>query len=340
MKKILFIILCTTIFSCNSSKDIIKGNTNRDADSTKTNTYVVEYDFQTGVYKSNNMPLRVNNPVVYKITNVNRLAYEVSVKSKDSILADSNWSQQNLLDQIKAQDQLASLVHTRLNVDASLGHPIPKTIFSDDFHKDVKPEQIKAFNEDLKKVNDSQKIIEDMAMLYVKRSQIEFKITAKNNDLYFQREILDTVRDIGEKAQLETQMLRLNNEIVELTEQRKAVIDDIDKKTSALVKYQSTNVRLDAYRENLAKLRTSFTKLRSYYNNLLEIQVHNNKLHEAGRNPILTHQKFEQLYKIKLDSLPDRLSLYENSYRVFSELYSEFNLDYTTIINSMDLSDI
>ena len=39
----------------------------------KTNTYVIEYDFKSGYFKKNNQRIIVNSPVVFKISNINRL---------------------------------------------------------------------------------------------------------------------------------------------------------------------------------------------------------------------------------------------------------------------------
>lgn len=48
-----------------------------------TNTYVVEYDFREGVYTRNRLRAKVNRPMVFKITNINRLAYDIRVSAKD-----------------------------------------------------------------------------------------------------------------------------------------------------------------------------------------------------------------------------------------------------------------
>ena len=80
----------------------------------KTNTYVIEYDFKSGYFKKNNQRIIVNSPVVFKITNINRLAYDVTVKAKDSVIGMSemegayemfkNEQIKKLEDQIKTSD--------------------------------------------------------------------------------------------------------------------------------------------------------------------------------------------------------------------------------------------
>jgi len=63
---------------------------NRKMGKRRTNTYVIEYDFKSGYFKKNNQKIIVNSPVVFKIVNINRLAYEVRVKAKDSVIGVSN----------------------------------------------------------------------------------------------------------------------------------------------------------------------------------------------------------------------------------------------------------
>lgn len=63
---------------------------NRKMGKGRTNTYVIEYDFKSGYFKKNNQKIIVNSPVIFKIVNINRLAYEVRVKAKDSVIGVSN----------------------------------------------------------------------------------------------------------------------------------------------------------------------------------------------------------------------------------------------------------
>lgn len=59
-------------------------------DSLRTHTYEVIYDFKTGLYQRNNVKLLVDVPVIYKIVNINRMAYDVTISSKDTILAETS----------------------------------------------------------------------------------------------------------------------------------------------------------------------------------------------------------------------------------------------------------
>ncbi|WP_159799131.1 hypothetical protein [Flavobacterium sp. MK4S-17] len=99
--KLFFLVLGLFILTgCSLTKDAaqLMENNQDEADSKApqnvgvtelTNNYVVEYDFKQGLYKKNNINPKVDNPVVYKISNINRYAYEIKVKLKDSVLAYS-----------------------------------------------------------------------------------------------------------------------------------------------------------------------------------------------------------------------------------------------------------
>src|SRR5690606_5271366 len=74
----------------NANTTIKSTKINRGVDTTRTNTYVIEYDFRTGLYDNKNLKIKVNNPGVFKIKNINRLAYKVEVTGADSVIGYSD----------------------------------------------------------------------------------------------------------------------------------------------------------------------------------------------------------------------------------------------------------
>jgi hypothetical protein len=89
MKKLatIYCILSAIAFSFSQETS---DSINRKMGKGRTNTYVIEYDFKSGYFKKNNQKIIVNSPVIFKIVNINRLAYEVRVKAKDSVIGVSN----------------------------------------------------------------------------------------------------------------------------------------------------------------------------------------------------------------------------------------------------------
>ncbi len=74
-------------------------------------TYVIEYDFQTGLFPNRKkLKPRVDVPVVFKITNINRLAYTVKIESKDSVIGFSDLSGMEMLLTKKEVDEIVENV--------------------------------------------------------------------------------------------------------------------------------------------------------------------------------------------------------------------------------------
>lgn len=68
-----------------SKSDLLKNNIDT------TETYLVIYDFKKGEYIKGLIKPRVDRPVVYKIININRLAFDVEVNTSDDIVAETDW---------------------------------------------------------------------------------------------------------------------------------------------------------------------------------------------------------------------------------------------------------
>ena len=84
MRTILYLV--TLLFL---SLNFYSQETSKKIDTTKT--YVVEYDFKTGKYVKALVKPKVDRPIIYKIKNINRLAFDVQVNSKDVVVAETDW---------------------------------------------------------------------------------------------------------------------------------------------------------------------------------------------------------------------------------------------------------
>lgn len=107
-------------YKLKNKKDVIKNSKyNRGVDTTKYNTFIIEYDFKTGVYNSNNLKPTVGEPVIFKIVNINRLAYEVEIKAKDSVITGDLYIINKLLEEMPSSP-LADSSNKKVNVDQEL----------------------------------------------------------------------------------------------------------------------------------------------------------------------------------------------------------------------------
>ena len=133
-----FLIAIAFSFSQETSDSI-----NRKMGKRRTNTYVIEYDFKSGYFKKNNQKIIVNSPVIFKIVNINRLAYEVRVKAKDSVIGVSNMEG---LTELFKKEQIENLEKQINTSDINKSNIQPYTaVVVDDFKGTVKE------NKELKK---------------------------------------------------------------------------------------------------------------------------------------------------------------------------------------------
>ncbi|GAA6764659.1 hypothetical protein AAFH68_05910 [Flavobacterium sp. CGRL1] len=110
---------------------------NKGANKDLTDNYVVEYDFKTGLYTQNTLKPKVHYPVVYRIKNINRFAYKIEVKSKDSILAFS-FSLDDLPKEIFVGQKKEEQATAGSNTDSTSPKPAMQITTND--VKDVKNE--------------------------------------------------------------------------------------------------------------------------------------------------------------------------------------------------------
>lgn len=81
-----FLYLLTLLFF---SLNFYAQKSNKNIDTTKN--YFVIYDFKKGEYEKIVEKPRVDRPIVYKVININRLAFDVQVNSKDVVVAETDW---------------------------------------------------------------------------------------------------------------------------------------------------------------------------------------------------------------------------------------------------------
>ncbi len=118
--------------ACKRKNNIDKQTSvNRKVNQCNTNTYVVEYDFQTGLYKQNQLKPHVNTPIVFKVVNVNRLAYQVKVTAKDSAIGYSDLS--GMYEQLKKEE--VDIIKQASEKEPSLSTTIPLLLNSHDLKK-------------------------------------------------------------------------------------------------------------------------------------------------------------------------------------------------------------
>lgn len=279
---------------------------NRNVDSTMTNTYMVEYDFQSGFYDSNNLKPEVGKPITYKIKNINRIAYEVIVKTRDSILSQSFVDSEliKFIETLKKDEEDA-------NVAEELDPEISLEVNENEMLNDGAP----------KDGLEAIKIIQESAKLSSEIGQIKAKIKFLKEE----EQKADSINPLDQK---------LSDKKDELTLKIKELNSIIEKNSD----YE--NIIQDYLRENNLFYQ-NFSELRVTFEEILRSKHISRELATIANNPNLTYHKYKEEYSERLNKilplLPDLID-YNNQ---FKYKYSEFLLNYKNLKSYLsNLNDI
>jgi len=146
-------------------------------DSTKS----VIYDFSKKEYTNSNVIPIVGQPLVLKIKNINRLAYDVSIKSSDVAIVDENFN-----DEIKTAVRAYNEIPEKLLPidEKKISSPIIKKSEEETTKEKVNEENIKNLNQS---ILDNNKSINDLRIK---------EITFENELLKLEKDIIDLKNDI------------------------------------------------------------------------------------------------------------------------------------------------
>lgn len=329
MKKILLITFSLILGSCGTNKDF-NSIVNRGVDSTKANTYIVEYDFLKGRYDKNKLKAKVGHPIVYKIKNINQLAYEVKVTIRDSVISKSSWDN-DLSTILKEFRELP----TPQEIEQQKAVSIPGS----DVMAELGGEGV---NDEVKNIIDSIDRREGLNKI-ITQTSVELS-KAKDNLALIEMEIQ---KSLDNKEDLEA-----NKNLNELTPKKSELEKEIQDKLTELQKIeeQLTNINevfkdqesyFVEYIEQKEKFEKTFYELQAIYNDLLEVNYSALRVAELSFHPFLTETEFQLLYKQDLNPMalqfPNLLLQNKN----FGNVYRELNYLYTNLKgNKKNLNDV
>lgn len=153
MKKLVFFFIVFVVFCLDGfaqpKSDKTSANSKKEKDTSidrKIRTYVVEYDFKTGLFPyGRKIKPRVDVPLVFRIKNINRLAYTIDIQSKDSVIGFSDLSGLELL----LEEKEAKKIEENLKKSGSISIVPANTppVNTEDFFKRNKDELTKLVND-------------------------------------------------------------------------------------------------------------------------------------------------------------------------------------------------
>jgi len=323
----------------NSNKtDKIDGRINRDVVPAETNTYVIEYDFKKGVYNRNQLNLKINTPVVFKIININRLAYDVKVIPRDSILADTGW--ENGVMEFLKENSLPTTANAKEDeIKTKLSSDIKSAALeTDDTKNEVKNKDItiKNLNNILYNLNLG---IEQLENKVKENGLNKIKLEEEKNSL--QQESIDLQSKISnlnqkiEKPTSETD-LKINEELkLNIENKKKVVTDKIanNEKTSKddsakLEELKAQRTTIDTEYKQLVLEYTAynktFSKLKDVYFKILKVNECYNEIRLYMSNPLLSKQIDPEKFLNIKSTLPSLHTEYQEFLGTYMQLGHEF----------------
>ena len=337
------LVFMSVFFSCKTTEKIATNKKiNTGVDILLTNTFQVEYDYVKGTYEQNNLRPKVNTPVIFKILNINRLAYNVSVACRDSILAESNLANDAALTSPKILDEELKAAERIAAKTAELA--APKLTDKGDFTKAAIKEfginsevAIAVLNSKLsesqslsveiaeieKKINDLNITKED---LILKINETEKKLQEVISDSVRAKEVVKKDIYVLTKNSIDTLISQQNDTLIKKKEENKKNV--IDK------------IAFENFRRRNDEVSKTFENLRLTFNNILKIKYLNNEVSMIVNDPLLTYPQYSHKYKSKVEELLSKAILIANDINAFEDNYYKFNNEYDAIKYNWELQSI
>lgn len=348
-------------------KNKIRGRINRNVKRRRTNTYVIEYDFQDGVFKRNQLKLKVSTPTVFKITNVNRLAYDVKITSKDSMLSgtflfDSPDSQ--LIEFREDRKELGTATTESISTDKSVNtinqHEIKQNEKNnqDNISSDLdKVSKLNSLTEERQeKINDIDKAFR---LLELKQAGINKQLTDSGKDSLApveRKQKFDRINAIIDEinknstnpefaiAKLEALQKDYTEDDDNIVMNLKRLYDSLKKIDEEIEKVNDIkNEALRKFNNDQQKLIASFTILKNSYLEILHIQDYFKEVTFVTSNSSLTLENYQnkyKKYKKSMDSIYSNIQFTYESIRAFREESLNFEVSYTYLNYNPSLDDV
>lgn len=307
------------------SPKISKDRVNRNVDVTKTNTYMVVYDFKTGVYDSNMLKVQIDRPVVYKIENINRFAYDIRITVKDSVLAGSVFFEEPVDPSILPKEKEEQKV-SDIGAIATSNQQVSdiRSIGENDFDKkSITDKKVPFLKQQLKSIS----FLEEATFLLTKMKDTLRKIEDKLLDtkykytedslLLLNTMTIDTVTltlENAKRKELITNLLAETNKLSNRIDQQNLILKDLNLiKEDAFKKFSSDNT----------KFIIAFDELKVVYNNAVDLLRYYKETYNIITNPELTSDIYTKNYRDRLQEILNRLPLIKEDVSKFQMRYSD-----------------
>ncbi|WP_052123345.1 coiled-coil domain-containing protein [Flavobacterium beibuense] len=305
------------------TKDLDKLREKED-DSLKT----IIYDFSKGHYTRYKVKPRVGIPVVYKIININRLAYDITITSEDIAIADEYFNPeiQKKIEETAKQSSSDETITTKNVTSPTLTtQQIKENSKTADEKLDKEIEniqkKIKEQNDEYKKTNS------DISDLKSNIAQLDnlLKQLDKNDE-----EFVKTEKDITEKRE------QLNKNFESL-ENQKIKLEYLEQELSSLRLEKGTQ---ESIQESIY---STFDKLRKAYANVVskskEVLKLENDYFEYRALAVSTTLSYDTYIEKSENKICNRIDLAKKILQEYEIKITEFNELYREAVNNWRLLD-
>jgi len=326
--------------------------------------YVIEYDFSTGLYNKNTVKPKVHYPVVYRIKNINRFAYKIEVKAKDSVLAYS-FSLDGLSKQIFAPSK-----NEKEAVTSSM-NDLPRPIagmnsndIKDGADKTLAQKkslaelmnstvQILELNKqiatDSEKLNSISKKIDNDSTLFKLLSKLDAKdprkeeISKVKKSIEMEIGVLEKVADTNSNKKEEiadrTDILKILDDQENLIIARKTLDSVLKKSKADKIDLEATQAALGTFIKDNEKLGELFLQYRQTFREVEKINRCYERLYELISYHQLTYDMAQDKVKEFKEEQKDKFADYQNQIAVLKSRYYEMQVQYGILKRNFTLHE-
>jgi hypothetical protein len=296
-------------------------------DTTKT----VVYDFQKKEYTRSNVLPRVGEAIVFKIININRLAYDISIKSNDVAIVDEYFN-----DDIKSEGRASNTMDNLRLATATL--PIVSGVNKEGLKVNSSAEVAKADKTD--RITELTKAFKDK----------ETEITLEKAAIIKSEE---TLKLITKEIELLLVDGNTNDAIVsEIAKKKKALLDEeiaLMKKKDSLSQLENDKISITTElidnKNTIEAADLTYETLKNEYKNILNqysVLISNEMDYEEYRqfilNPLLNYKKYEEKVNDK-NFIYYKLYKYRTNITDFEKSIAAFNSSFAIAMNNYKIMD-
>ena len=295
-------------------------------DTTKT----VVYDFQKKEYTRSNVLPRVGEAIVFKIININRLAYDISIKSNDVAIVDEYFN-----DDIKTEGRASNTMDNLRLATATL--PIVSG---------VNTEGLKVKSPEVSNTDKTDRITKLTKALKDKETEITLEKAAiiKSEE---------TLKLITKEIELLLVDGNTNDAIVtKIAKKKKALLDEeiaLMKKKDSLSQLENDKISITTElidnKNTIEAADLTYETLKNEYKNILNqysVLISNEMDYEEYRqfilNPLLNYKKYEEKVNDK-NFIYYKLYKYRTNITDFEKSIAAFNSSFAIAMNNYKIMD-